>query len=133
MTKDIRALVIEVDATTRRVTLGDNTLQGFYRELHCRTVDVVRLSPSLDMWVDDEGAIVMDPEINHASTAIAHLHGHDGQPYFGPAIFTGGANDAGDSQSLSDDMADQLETWAEIVRAQLPVAEHVDQHDAQER
>lgn len=129
MSKHLLAVVIEPDATSRRVMLGENPLHDFYRELRCRTVDVVRLSPDLDMWVDDEGAIMMDPEVNHASTAIAHLHGHDGQPYFGPALFTGGADEAGDSVGLSEAMAEQLETWAATVHEALP---HVDQHDAKE-
>ncbi|MDF3311667.1 hypothetical protein P3H15_42565 [Rhodococcus sp. T2V] len=45
----------------------------------CRWFDVVPLTRDLDMWVDNEGAIQVDAEVN--LTAIARAHGAIWRPF----------------------------------------------------
>ncbi len=55
-------------------------------------VDVVSLSPTLDMWVNDEGLLVGLPLNRVATTELAAEHGHVHQVYVGPVVLTGGAD-----------------------------------------
>ena len=64
----------------------------------CRVFDCVSLRDDLDMWVDDEGFEVEDP--NLVASMIAREHGF-GQTYYGTAVFTGGADEDGATLPLS--------------------------------
>lgn len=50
-------------------------------------VDVVSLTPGIDMWLNDEGMMLTD--INGPATRLARLHGYRHQPYWGPVVITG--------------------------------------------
>lgn len=52
--------------------------------------DVVALSKNLDMWVNDEGLYLYP--VNVVATGVARRFGLTHQPFFGPAVFTGGIN-----------------------------------------
>lgn len=74
-------------------------------------VDVVRLTDSLDMWVNDEG--VFTAPLNPLAGAISSIYsarsGTPRQPYFyGTVVFTGGADDEGATRPLEPAQADQL-------------------------
>lgn len=64
-----------------------NTLGAMYTIIDCHSVDVVRLAPGIDMWIDDEG--MMTSDINPLATAVARTYGWTHQPYFGTALITG--------------------------------------------
>lgn len=93
----IQAVKLDTDGVATVVDLGENTLAGFYEHIGCRLVDVVRIAPDLDMWIDDEGALVESPVVNPVATALAAAHGFRHQPYVGTVVFTGGADDEGDT------------------------------------
>jgi len=61
-------------------------------------VDVVALGDRLDMWTHDEGLYVCDA--NPVATLLAFAFGRNTQPYFGPVVFTGGADADGTTRSL---------------------------------
>ncbi|QJW38696.1 DUF3846 domain-containing protein [Cellulosimicrobium protaetiae] len=63
-------------------------------------VDVVRLGPNLDMWVNDDGFALELPR-NVAATGIAWHYGFRHQIYVGPAVFTGGVDEEGESLPLA--------------------------------
>lgn len=50
-------------------------------------VDVVQLTPSVSMWVNDEGAYLC--RLNRHATRVTWLHGDTLVPIFGPVVFTG--------------------------------------------
>lgn len=50
-------------------------------------VDVVQLTPTVTMWVDDEGAYRRG--VNRTVTRLLRLHGELVSPIFGPVVFTG--------------------------------------------
>lgn len=77
----------------------DAFLHELYRLIDCRNVDVISLTATIDMWVDDEGLIVGEPEPNYVASGIMHRLGREGL-IFGNVVFSGGPNADGDSQPL---------------------------------
>lgn len=97
----ITAAVVTGDFLVTPATLDPtNVLADLYRMIGCRTVDVVALDDDLDMWLDNEGAYTAAP--NPAATAIAQTFGFIWQPYFGTAVFTGGADKDGNTLPLTE-------------------------------
>ena len=76
----------------------------------CDTVDVVRLTTHLDMWLDDEGMVVDQPVVNKAATILAHHFGYHSQLYFGPAVLTGGTDRNGELLPITASLADHIHT-----------------------
>lgn len=100
MTEPLRTLTVDVDGGIHARTVKGSTLQHFYAEIGCHTVDCVGLAADLDMWLDDEGLLVEEPRINHGATAIAAMYGKTFQPYVGTVVFTGGVDDEGNTLGL---------------------------------
>lgn len=74
--------------------------------IRCNLYDVVALTTRLDMWIDDEG-IYRHP-VNELATALARRHGFNFQPYHGPVLLTGGADEDGETLPLNEDMVRAL-------------------------
>lgn len=99
---EINALALSVDGTLQPVALpGDSkgNLHALRTAIGCAFVDVVRLADDVDMWLDDEG--VYTQSFNRHATAVAAIFGAIGQPYYGTVVFTGGADDNGDTRPLT--------------------------------
>lgn len=94
VTISAKSELVEVvwDASNSLLSHLQNAVGGF--------VDVVRLGPNLDMWVNDDGFALELPH-NVAATGIARHHGFRHQIYVGPAVFTGGVNEEGESLPLN--------------------------------
>ena len=104
----VQAVRIDTDGAATLVDLGDDPLKGFYREIDCRSVDVVRLVPDeVDMWIDDEGLCVADPEVNLLATALARTFGYTWQAYYGIVVFTA-TDGEGETVSLPGVWQDRL-------------------------
>lgn len=93
------ALVLHPDGEIVEVNLnkGRDHLALMREHLNCHTVDVVRLSKVLDMWIDDEGLYTQP--VNPAATALARHYGYVWQPYHGPVMLAS-VNAEGDSIDL---------------------------------
>jgi len=78
-------------------------------------IDVVRLHPEMEMWVHDEG--LYRCELNPVATAVAAGMGFVSQPYCGPVVFTGGADENGNTLGLSDELAEVLLELVERLKA----------------
>lgn len=121
-TNALTVVVVDPDGNARQESweTGDDgscleQLQGAVGGL----VTVVHLDEvDVDMWLNDEGLYLCDP--NPVATIIAVANrdadGAMPQPYFGPAVFTGGPDEDGATQSLSAGMAEQLLELAERVQ-----------------
>lgn len=97
---DVAALAVYPDGALADVTLmGGRVLEDLYGLIGCRSVDVVRLGESLDMWVDDEGMLV--GAASRPATRLAREYGFVWQPYYGVAVLTGGADRDGNTLSLA--------------------------------
>lgn len=108
-----QAVRIGVDGRPEVIDLGagESTGAAIRSAIGCRWFDVVRLTEELDMWVDDEGAIVADAEVNLVATAIARAYGAIWQPFCGVVVFA--AHDGnGATVGLSDAQKDALLTGA---------------------
>jgi len=89
------ALVITVDGTVAELEWpaagpdGEHPsiLHFMYRMMGCDTVDVVRLAPGLDMWLDDYG-MGLQP-VNPLATMLARAFGYMSQPYYGTVLLSG--------------------------------------------
>lgn len=80
------ALVIHPDGEIIDVNLkpGVDHLALMREHIGCHLVDVVRLSTTLDMWIDDEGLYTQP--VNPVATALARHYGCVWQPYHGPVL-----------------------------------------------
>lgn len=110
------SLVIAIDGTVEEVVLPrdeDSSLTAMYKAIDCRTVDVVRLTSRMDMWVDNEG--LYTAPLNPVATLLARFYGYTHQGYHGRALICG-MNAAGDSVNLTDDQARAVRTQAEEIR-----------------
>lgn len=94
ITPDYQIEVIELPKGSRK------QLELMYSRLNCFAVDVVRLTRTLDMWIDDEGAFT--GEVNPLASDFAASFGFVFQPYFGTVMLTGGVDRSGDTVGLSD-------------------------------
>lgn len=103
-----RAVTVSVDGEVQEVQWDttDGTLQHLQRAVG-GLVDVVGLAPNLDMWVNDEG-LALGMEVNHLATVAAQVCGKFRQPYAGPAVFTGGADENGETLPLTAEQAAAL-------------------------
>lgn len=109
----ITAALLDTEGVLTEVELdAEDTLSSMYRLIGCAyALDALRLSPILDMWLDDAG--MYDAEINPAATRIARIFGFVRQPYFGKALFTG-AGPAGITIALSQDQITVLRAYTHL-------------------
>jgi hypothetical protein len=75
---------------------------------------------NLDAWGNDEAAIVAEPEVNDiGSVALNQLAGWPTE-FYGTLVFTGGADDEGNTLGLPEEQADDLQGYLEQIKASLP-------------
>ncbi|HLT11531.1 MAG TPA: DUF3846 domain-containing protein [Micromonosporaceae bacterium] len=100
---DAAALIVHPDGRVDEVDLAStpSTLKLFYEQLECTDVDVVRLTDSVDMWLDGEG-LITGRALNVAATLLARLYGLTHQGYVGPCLLCR-VDDDGDSVNLTAD------------------------------
>ena len=70
-------------------------------------VQAIDMTDTLTMWVNEEGKL-NGSEWNECATAIWHAIYGPSDTIFGTVVFTGGADEDGDTQSISD------EDWARL-------------------
>lgn len=87
-------------------------LKMLYERIDCRTIAVVRLTPEISMWVDEEGAMKPRLRVNQLASYIATRLGFAFELFVGVVMFTGGTDHHGDVESLS---SSARETIASLV------------------
>ncbi|MFZ2175684.1 MAG: DUF3846 domain-containing protein [Rhodococcus sp. (in: high G+C Gram-positive bacteria)] len=83
-----QALRVGTNGAVEEIDLGTEATSRIREVIDCQMLEVVRLTPDLDMWVDEEGLYAAQPEVNRTATAIAWAHGFVWQRYLGVAVFT---------------------------------------------
>lgn len=114
----VRAVIVETDGSARVEDLQPSESGSLLRVLQDAVgglIDVAALGEGLDMYVHDEGFYVCDP--NPVATVIAHVTGGREQPFFGPAVFTGGVDAEGLDTSIADEVADEIVGFAAEITA----------------
>ena len=95
-------LVLHPDRTITSARLEpDSALTQLYSLIECTAVDVVRLTTTIDMWLDDEGLCKGAP-FNPDATLLAAHHGYHHQPYYGTAVIAASDHD-GNTINLTDE------------------------------
>lgn len=79
-------------------------------QIGCTVLDVVHLSSTIDLWVDDEGMMVEQPQINAFATWVIRQYGSTHHLLFGTVVFTGGVDAEGHTLSLSAEAKQELLT-----------------------
>lgn len=108
-TATCRVLVICTDGVTRNErwpVRADGSILAGLQEAVGGLVDVVSLTDQVDLWVNDEGLYVCEP--NPFATLVASGFGRWTQPYLGTAVFTGGVDGEGRTLSLGDEVVEAL-------------------------
>lgn len=111
MTAHANAILITAEADIIPIDLPTDPAerQAVMRAvIRCNLYDLVALTTRLDMWID-EGGLYRHP-VNELATALAARHGFTHQPYHGPALLTGGADEDGETLPLNFDMIRALLT-----------------------
>ena len=101
-----RALLLPVSGDARVVRLPGRDelarLSAIYDLIGCRYAEVVPLAADVTMWLDEEATVRPGPvEPSRPAMLIGAALGHADR-YVGTAVFTGGSNQRGDTQGLSD-------------------------------
>ncbi len=111
---NIKALRIGVDGDVRQVALQSDGhmghLHAMYREIDCRTVECIGLTEDLDLWVDEEGKLKSEWEVNLGATALLRRRGIP-DLVAGNALLTGGADDEGNTLGISEGAAADVERF----------------------
>ncbi|MFH8439308.1 DUF3846 domain-containing protein [Streptomyces sp. NPDC018007] len=119
--QDRFALVLRPDGVFKVIDWPkDGHLPILYREIGCTAVDVVDLSRTLSMWLDDEG-LINGSDANCAATILYALHHAPHQTYHGTVVLTGGTDRHGDTLGLTKDkVAELLEFHLTFSGARIP-------------
>ena len=113
----VDVLVVDPDGAAHRErwTAGpDGSLLAQLQTAVGGLVDVVALADHLDLWVNDEGLYLCEP--NPVATLLTLALGRNA-PVYGPAVFTGGADPDGSTRGLHARTCAQLMTAAELATA----------------
>jgi hypothetical protein len=81
------SLLLHCDGAVTEIELPaatEDSLAAKYRHMGCWRVEVVQLTSTLDMWIDEEGLFTQP--VNPVATALAQRYGCAYQAYHGPAI-----------------------------------------------
>ncbi len=111
MTSGIQVLTISTQGLTHVDTWtpsGSGGILAYLQEAVDGSVDVIALTPDLDMWVNDE-FLVNGMSPNPLATAIARLAGWTGHQVCGPVVLTGGVDEVGNTQSLDPTLTRSLD------------------------
>lgn len=91
-------------------------LRHLYREIDCRTVEMVVLDEGLTAWCDDEGRFIDTPVTNELITKLCGTYGPLVCDIVGTVVLTGGADDEDDTLPLTDLQAGELVLRLEQLR-----------------
>lgn len=74
---------------------------GIRDAIGCDRFDVISLEHGIDLWVDDEGLLVDQPQLNLPATVLAHALGAT-TAVFGTAVVLSVEPETGETRGLSD-------------------------------
>jgi hypothetical protein len=111
------ALLIRTDGTTERLTY---TVDGEYETLSRGVggyIEAVTLSEGLVMWVNEEGKLKSLPRNPVATRWFSNIFGEGIDVIVGDAVFTGGTDDEGYMNSLTESQVTSLEEGSKAIVA----------------
>ena len=81
--------------TTRTV------LEVLHEGIDGQAIAVVRLTPEISMWVDEDGSMKPERRVNQLASYVATRLGRAFELFVGVAVFTGGVDRRGNLEPLS--------------------------------
>lgn len=107
MTK--HALVVKAELTAELIDIAEQELSKLQSAVD-GLIQPVEVSENIIMWVNEEGLLRDDLDINYLATAIYSELYNAQMPIMGDIVFTGGADDSGATKSLEQiDIAELTE------------------------
>ncbi|MEU8701679.1 DUF3846 domain-containing protein [Streptomyces sp. NPDC048680] len=102
------ALILRTDGSFQAIDWPtDGHLNILYTGIGCTAVDAVDVSPTLTMWIDDEGLINGSP-VNRPATILYAINKEPHQHYHGNVVITGGTDRHGETLGLTEDQVTSL-------------------------
>ncbi|WP_445277424.1 DUF3846 domain-containing protein [Streptomyces sp. DSM 41033] len=122
--KNKHALILRTDGEFEIIdwpaTGARGHLETLYRAIDCHAVDAVDISPTLTMWLNDEGLITGAP-VNRSATILYALHNEPTQHYVGNVVITGGTDRNGETLGLTkDEIAALVELHLTFIPVTVP-------------
>lgn len=112
--KTAAGFIVNIQGELHPVTLhtdkGGSNLKEMTEFIGCRMVDCVDLDRNIDLWVDDEGAIVAEPEHNPVVSMMTGILSNYFRPIYGNGLFLGVDHNTGSSISLTAEQVERVET-----------------------
>jgi hypothetical protein len=111
------ALLMRTDGTTERLTF---TVDGEYETLSRGVggyIQAVTLAEGLVMWVNEEGKLNGLPHNPVATRWFSNIFGEGRDVIVGDAVFTGGTDDEGYMNSLTETQLASLEAGSKAIVA----------------
>jgi len=113
------AVKVSTDGTIERLDFDTSDTLKFLQTQVDGLIEHIGLPfVNLDAWGNDEAAIVAEPEWNVVATGALLSLGWPAR-FYGPLVFTGGADDAGNTLGLPEEQADDLEGFLEQTAAEI--------------
>jgi hypothetical protein len=104
--------VLDIGGNLTEHELPEDFLTFCYKQIGCDTVDLVRLSHGIDMWVDDEGLYTQMP--NRTATVLAREMDYPAQVLCGNVVLTR-TNRMGDTVDLEPEDIDAIKFLLSII------------------
>lgn len=101
-----QALVVKAELTAEMIDIAEqelSKLQGAVDGL----IQPVDLSPTITMWVNEEGLLRDDLKIHPLATLFMEELGSQ-TPIFGDVVFTGGSDEDGNTLGLTAEIVNEL-------------------------
>jgi hypothetical protein len=99
---NMKAYIVKVDGSREVVEFEKGESYDVLSKAVGGYIECVRLADNLDMWVNEEGKLVGLPVNEYGTLFYQEIHGAT-DIICGDVIFTGGADDEGETLGLSDD------------------------------
>jgi hypothetical protein len=104
-----RAYIVNTDGTSKVVEFEVGNSYDLIRNAVHGLIECVSISPELDIWLNEEGKLTA-MELNEFATALYRKTYNTPDFIVGDVIFTGGADEEGETLGLSDEMLAKLIT-----------------------
>ena len=103
----MKGVIITSDGAAREVTFDNDSCYATLRDAVGGYIECVALSDTLNMWVNEEGKLINLPP-NFVATQLWSAVFGPTDIIVGDAIFTGGADDDGNTLGLTDSQVERL-------------------------
>lgn len=112
------ALVVKADLTAELIDIAENELRMLQNAVD-GLIQPVDLTNEITMWVNEEGLLRSDLNINYLATAFMQEMFEATVPIMGDIVFTGAPNEQGETTGLQQGDIDKLAELTSKARTSL--------------